>query len=888
LVHETTYYFKLFVDGKDVSSQIYSFTYTDSGDNLESLKNCLNAIPGMDTKVIWSNNSDRLLGTAISIGDDVYMYPLDDTENGLLTNLLDAIQVSNIEYTKSAEINARTKLVNVSLDWNGSASYKFKLKENASYVNNGNNIEIDCFETDNGDYVTEINASNQSISTDINAQLISKEMATVSTDYDYFMLNIDERGWVKIDITGHDETITSVANIINTVLTAHHYYNGGGKFADNNCVFGTTVGIYYGSSFPYDRFYMNEGVGISAGVSVGDAVIDSFNGFGANENYRLKVVTNGLTTTTYTIPIADSTTITWQELFNRINCEIDRDYLFTEFINVYDEYGISTGYIDIIIRSKNYDEVKSVEILPCSGPCGDGIIHQFGRAGDRPPNTYPVTTFGDYSGIATVSNNKLILTSPNKGEYSKIEIKHFGISGSIAGELYEGFVFADATSILTCYGEINVALITNELSDYFKYLIVENGSPIIQASTFYLNSIFTDETDVALGSYFTTEFDNSDTLYKPYARRLYDTVQDPNVANSVDINNSNLLIEFTQDEVAASEITSISGLSLGLTDTYPGIVGNTLVAHDTYTAGVYVFNIGVDGLGNEEITVTVGSATDNETAIAAMALAVNTALQASYTSVGVRYGTYSYFAVTSTAVTFTSPTLHENQGTLGYVTITKPTSGVDGCQKLFDLDYAITNYSFNLYTDNDYFMYLNTTDNLMHLKKTYNSEFVDGNFYAHFIDDRRNYDYNGDTNFLIDEDSYREYLDQYKVIGMTNVFKKTKFATFDISGTIYYDKKYKPEVVQASVENTLNDLYSIEKRNYGQPVILNEIVSVLHDIDGVNFVDIDYFGKDYEGETSNQTFKIDSNFNEILVLCESTDTSGIVFTYVNSSTIYRI
>jgi predicted phage baseplate assembly protein len=69
---------------------------------------------------------------------------------------------------------------------------------------------------------------------------------------------------------------------------------------------------------------------------------------------------------------------------------------------------------------------------------------------------------------------------------------------------------------------------------------------------------------------------------------------------------------------------------------------------------------------------------------------------------------------------------------------------------------------------------------------------------------------------------------------------------FRIQGTITIDADRSASTVQSGVEEALRDLFSFTNRKFGQPVHQSEIVSVIHGVEGVRAVDIDYLYRSSE------------------------------------------
>ena len=66
-------------------------------------------------------------------------------------------------------------------------------------------------------------------------------------------------------------------------------------------------------------------------------------------------------------------------------------------------------------------------------------------------------------------------------------------------------------------------------------------------------------------------------------------------------------------------------------------------------------------------------------------------------------------------------------------------------------------------------------------------------------------------------------------------------AFFRVAGAINIDPTLRRDRVLAGVEAALRDAFSFDRREFGQPVALSEVIAVMHDVRGVLAVDIDAF-----------------------------------------------
>lgn len=169
------------------------------------------------------------------------------------------------------------------------------------------------------------------------------------------------------------------------------------------------------------------------------------------------------------------------------------------------------------------------------------------------------------------------------------------------------------------------------------------------------------------------------------------------------------------------------------------------------------------------------------------------------------------------------------------------------------------------------------------------SNLPDLEFYLHFVWDRRFVEgiYEDYPEGSLDEDIYDASLENNKIVGLNHVFKETKFTTFDIVGTVYYNKIYSPTDIKQRVEADLQESFSLENRNYREPVPRSKVMALVHENLGVNYLEITYLGPDSTDSTTNQLNVITAEFDEIIILSENIfiggdQVHGIDFEYVIS------
>ena len=195
------------------------------------------------------------------------------------------------------------------------------------------------------------------------------------------------------------------------------------------------------------------------------------------------------------------------------------------------------------------------------------------------------------------------------------------------------------------------------------------------------------------------------------------------------------------------------------------------------------------------------------------------------------------------------------------------------------------------------------SNNLMMLNKIEREEsFVpDLDFYLHFVNDKRYVEgiFDGKeittegTSFKtpgypldsLDEDRLKSFMNDKKIVSIENVFKQTKFRTFDIKANIYYNKNFTRDDVRQRVEKSLRDFYSLRNRNYAEGVSRSKIMSIIHNNAGVEFVELEYLGFDATKPKTSVDNIITARFDEIIVLSENRSFSGrvirgLIFNYL--------
>jgi hypothetical protein len=168
------------------------------------------------------------------------------------------------------------------------------------------------------------------------------------------------------------------------------------------------------------------------------------------------------------------------------------------------------------------------------------------------------------------------------------------------------------------------------------------------------------------------------------------------------------------------------------------------------------------------------------------------------------------------------------------------------------------------------------------LNKTTNSNFQDAAFYVHIINDRT-YETDSSGNIIsLEEDTLQNYMDSYKISGMELNILKPYFKTFDIAASITYNRNFSKTTVKSAVETAIAKEYSLANMEIGNSISKSKIYKTIMNIDGVEKVDITYFGYDYStSEALSDSSTMYANFYEILVLHEDVENEhGLIFTYL--------
>jgi len=168
------------------------------------------------------------------------------------------------------------------------------------------------------------------------------------------------------------------------------------------------------------------------------------------------------------------------------------------------------------------------------------------------------------------------------------------------------------------------------------------------------------------------------------------------------------------------------------------------------------------------------------------------------------------------------------------------------------------------------------------LEKTDTSTLPDGYFYMHYINDRT-YD---KLKNEIDEVKINKYMEKYMIAGTELKYLNPYFKTFDIYGNVYYNENYNKSNIKNEIDKKLNDEYkigNIKNIGIGNKIYLSDIINIISSVDGVEHVEITYFGFDKEKySSSNKYLSIDEahDFYTTILLAENDSKHGVHLEYL--------
>lgn len=479
---------------------------------------------------------------------------------------------------------------------------------------------------------------------------------------------------------------------------------------------------------------------------------------------------------------------------------------------------------------------------------------------------------GDYGQVAEVLE---------KGEEKFIHLYSPGI-GPAANITFHVPSNHDATSrIFGFNGEKHIYGTKTATINDDGDIVFENGSFqfLNRIKTFYLHYVTEEVEDnkIILGTYFSDTYDVDNPRYRDPIDRIYNTAYNMK-EKTIDYYNSNFFVKFTKNRTNNPSIYTIENDWDLQQNTIPSI--RTVEDPDELNfTNAYRMRIKIDDNDFVSIDVTGdnGSKGDGYT-IEEINDAINRNIkQALQIDKNFTFIDDINNTIVIHSRTNFSTSCIEIEDDESFSCVSNLFSGV-----------PVTSYP-----EGDYYIYINESDEIELHKLTEN--IPDYNFYTHVVSDKRYVEgvYDGKEGRAgypigsLDEDGLDAYMSNHKIVGIENIYKQPNFKTFDIKGTIFYDPLYSQEEIRNKIKSILQKEFSLERARFGKRVYKSKILSLLHDIKGIESINIDFFGTNDGNTFTHYENYIPANFNEIVVLCEDiveqgNQIHGIMFSYRRS------
>lgn len=485
-----------------------------------------------------------------------------------------------------------------------------------------------------------------------------------------------------------------------------------------------------------------------------------------------------------------------------------------------------------------------------------------------PLSTLPVSS-GDYSNVASrvddVFGTHVKLTSPNSGSTSTILLKDpvdsyqtclpglFGLDTSV-----------DPVTEYTCYGQTALTIIyrdTDEpdFGDFIYEMGTVNFSPEIP-DVVYLNYIKEVKDTIKLGSYFNENFSIEEPEWQERDKRIYNTqyILDPTDEEGkrelFDLDNSNILLKFTREEKKDNSIYIIEDDYTLRRATNPTKESKLLTTFPNLTGRVLTMQV-------------------NDNPPQVLDCSGITSLDSLITQLNSKWGEEAN-EMYDNDISFASKNEDENKLVLtidnnkdGKILILGENNSAN--YLLFDGITETENYY--IYPEGDYYLIHNEETDSIDMVKIQSSENIpDVPFYIHYVSDRRHEFVDPEIDKIhTDEDDLQAYMYPYKVAGVENIFMRPVFSTFDITANIFITSAIPKQQVQYNVEAAVRDAYALESSDFNKPIIKSEISKIIMNVPGVQYVEVDYFGKDMSDEETNVQNRIEVGFDELMVLSDN-------------------
>lgn len=436
--------------------------------------------------------------------------------------------------------------------------------------------------------------------------------------------------------------------------------------------------------------------------------------------------------------------------------------------------------------------------------------------------------------VATIENSidgqYIILRSPTSGENSSISI--FGdlantIFGVNPGSFFRG---------------IKKVSLNNE-----KNIVYRNScKKLHEPKNVYLQYVVDNKTEVTIGNYYSS-LEEGNPEYKEVADRIFATAYNKTTGN-IDYFNSDFIIKFTKLRKTTTSLYSIQDDWELEQNTFPQVESKPI----TLPVADASLEINLDG-SNFVINDISGPT------IPSICKSINEKIQGKVSLEPYIYSSFNYAIPDGDKIVLRSPTNFSTS----IIKVKEETNTY-----LFDSEKEDT-------PAGDY--YIKIVGNEIKLYKSADSKIPDFPFFAHFVFDQRYSKgiYDGEAGRRgkvlgsVDEDVINLKLSPYKITGIENVYKKPVFKVFDLKGTITYDRAFSKTSIEKEVNNKLNSNFNLKASSIGKSIYKSKIVSLIHNIKGVLYFNVDYFGLDNTTQSTNQMNAIEASFDEIILLGKS-------------------
>lgn len=495
-----------------------------------------------------------------------------------------------------------------------------------------------------------------------------------------------------------------------------------------------------------------------------------------------------------------------------------------------------------------------------------------------PLSTSPVSS-GDYSTVATKVTDSdgsyVKLTSPNKGSASSITLKpSVSLAQNCLLSLFGLDIETDERNIYTCYGQRALTVIYRDnLEPDFGDFIYEHGTINFSSNDpefVYLNFIKEKKNKIKIGYYFNESFDISDPEWKPIDKRIYNTSYkvDPEDLEGkreyFDIDNSNLILKFTNEEERGNSIFTINNdypltranhpsITSKFIHTFPNTTGKNLTIQVSNNFSKIILLDGITTIA--ELSDVLNSNLVNETN-------------------EMFHGALPFSTIDVDESGEGTITFQIDNNKAGKITIIGNSNSI--ADSLFD-EISNIEVDYTVYSIGDYYLELDTSTDSINMVKIESAQNIpDTPFYIHYVADRRHIFLDPEVEKIhTDEDDLQAYMYPYKVAGIQNTFARPVFTTFDIRADVYYSKAIPKEQIQFNVDKTLRAAYGLSAAEFNKPIIKSEVTKVIMDISGVRYVEVKYFGTTMNDLETNVDNRIEAGFDEIIVLSSDTfDVNG--------------